>query len=190
MVPLETPTVAELVYQVDASGRIAAVGEGWDAFARANAAPELAAGTIVGRPMISFIAGAETRHLYDLLTERAVRARRPITVPFRCDAPDARRSMEMRIEAHADGHIEFRTRPLDIHSRAPVALLMASARRDRSTFLRICSWCNRGYVQNQWMEIEDVIGKLGLFDRAPLPELTHGVCETCEVALRQEFMSA
>jgi hypothetical protein len=179
----------ELVYRVDSLDRIIFVNDQWDAFAHANGAPELVGSTVVGRPMCAFIADHETLYLYDLLRKQAVAGNRPLTLSFRCDSPDVRRSMTMRIEATGDGQIEFRTRPLEIDRRAPLAVLSGRTRRDPSRLLRICSWCNRGKILNGWREIDEIVTMLGLFEQEALPQLTHGVCTDCRVAVQMEFLA-
>jgi hypothetical protein len=183
------PAPDDLAYRVDRDARILFVNHRWDDFARDNGAPELAGGAIIGRQVSEFIADAETSHLYGLLIRRAQRVRRPLTLPFRCDAPDAQRYLQMRIEAFDDGQIEFRTRALAIRLRPSVAVLAAGGLRDPSRLLPICSWCNRGKVFGVWMEIDQVVSTLGLFEGEPLPRLTHGLCDDCLALVRAEWLS-
>jgi len=184
------PAPDHLAYRVDALARITFVNERWDDFARQNGAPELAGGAIIGRLMHEFISDAETWHLYELLVRHAQRVGRPFTLRFRCDAPDAQRFMQMRIATLDDGQIEFQSRALEIRRRAALAVLTTGARRDASRLLSICSWCNRGKVDHQWMEIDQVVTTLGLFEGQPLPRLTHGVCDNCLARVKAEFLSA
>jgi hypothetical protein len=184
------PAPDDLAYRVDARARITFVNDRWDVFARANGAPELAGAAVIGRLMREFISGTETWHLYELLTQHAQRVRRPFTLFFRCDAPHAQRFMQMRISALSDGQIEFHSHALEIRPRTAMALLTAGAGRDASRLLHICSWCNRGEVNRRWMEIDQVVRTLGLFEGQPLPRLTHGVCDECRAQVEAEFHSA
>ena len=184
------PAPDDLAYRVDAHSRITFVNDCWDRFARDNGAPELAGAAVIGRPMREFIAGAETWHLYGLLTRHAQRASRPCTLRFRCDAPHAQRFMHMRIEALDDGQIEFHSHAVEIRPRAALAVLARGAERDPSRLLHLCSWCNRGEVERRWMEIDQVVMTLGLFEGQPLPRLTHGVCDECHARVEAEFHSA
>ena len=126
------PAPDDLAYRVDAHARITFVNDRWDVFARDNGAPELAGAAVIGRLMSEFISGAETWHLYRLLTQHAQRVRRPFTLFFRCDAPHAQRFMQMRISALSDGQIEFHSHALEIRPRTAMALLTAGAGRDPS----------------------------------------------------------
>jgi hypothetical protein len=184
------PVFDEVAYRVDAHARITFVNDRWDGFARANGAPQLADGAVIGRLMREFISDDETWQLYGLLMRHANRVSRPFTLRFRCDAPHAQRFMQMRIEALDDGQIEFESHALEVRPRRAIAVLTAAAPRDPSHLLHICSWCNRGEVDGRWMEIDEVVTTLGLFEGQPLPRLTHGVCDDCHALVKAEFFSA
>ena len=112
------PAPDDLAYRVDANGRIRFVNDRWDDFARDNGAPELAGAAIIGRLISEFISGAETWHLYGMLTRRAQPVSRPFSLRFRCDAPHAQRFMQMRMEALDDGQIEVRSYALRFAARS------------------------------------------------------------------------
>jgi len=165
-------------YRVDAGDRIRFVSDAWIRFARDNGAPELDRDTVYGISIWRFIDGAQARHLYRLLFERARCALGVYTVPFRCDGPHVRRRMELTIEGHADGSVHLSSTLLAEEPRAPVTLLDPDTLRG-AELLHMCSWCKRVLVEGLgWMEIEDAVARLGLF-RAPVPRVTHGVCSAC-----------
>ncbi|MGF1677686.1 MAG: hypothetical protein ACFCUX_00665, partial [Candidatus Methylacidiphilales bacterium] len=100
---------------------------------------------------------------------------------LRCDGPACRRLLEMIIRAAADGSVEFETKSLHVEDRAPVALLSRGAARS-TELIRVCAWCNRidsGSGSGEWVEIEDAVERLGLFELQEVPQLTHGICEAC-----------
>ncbi|HVP29335.1 MAG TPA: hypothetical protein VMW35_09270 [Myxococcota bacterium] len=175
----------ECVYLVDARDRIRSVGPGWVGFAKANSAPELTPEAVVGRSLWDFVAGLEVRHLYRILLEKVRSLRRRVAVPFRCDAPDLRRFVEL-VMLPSDGRdVEFRVRILRQEPRAFVRLLDASAPRS-DELLRICSWCKRVLLPGEEpMEVEDAVARLDLFDRRELPGLTHTICPACERQLEE-----
>src|SRR5690606_7906888 len=83
--------------------------------------------------------------------------------------------------------VEFQTHVLRVEHRTPVPLLARSTDRS-SDLLRLCAWCNRvnvGSVLNQWVEVEEAMERLRLFERDRLPQLTHGICEPCLDAMLQ-----
>ena len=105
---------------------------------------------------------------------------REVELPFRCDGPDVRREMDLRISANATGRLVlFRATMRDELPRAePQPLLDAAAPRSAET-LEMCGWCDRFYVGNEWVEIEVAAKRLQLFARTELPLITHGICADC-----------
>ena len=112
------PAPDDLAYRVDANARITFVNDCWDDFARDNGAPELTGAAVIGRLMSEFISGAETWHLYGLLTRHAQRVSRPFSLRFRCDAPHAQRFMPELLEKIGNG--ELRPETIITH-RLPLA---------------------------------------------------------------------
>lgn len=176
--PPEWP-LAEYRYEIDARDRITWVDPAWLRFARENAAGELTAEHVVGRPVLDFVSGGPVRQLYSMLFQ-AVRGARAVRVPFRCDAPDRRRFMELCIEPADGGGLRLSGRLLREELRAPVALLEPE-RPHGAALVAICSWCKRiRTAPGRWEEVEDAVRRLGLFDEAALPGLTHGICGRCD----------
>lgn len=170
-------------YEVDAADRIRGVDERWERAARESGASELRPETLVGRSVFEFIAGGEVRHLYGLLFASARRRREPIAVPFRCDSPDRRRFMELRIAPGPDDGLAIETRLIAEERRAPVAWLAAPA-DGSAAMVAMCSWCKRVRTAPEaWEEIEDAVRALDLFDGQALPGITHGICPVCDARL-------
>jgi hypothetical protein len=167
----------EVRYRIDAHDTLVGFSRAWDDFARANAGPELVARKARGRPLWRFIHDADTRHLHRRLLE-VVRAGRALwRLPFRCDAPDLRRHMEMDIVPLAGGHVEYRCRLLRAEPRAPVPVDYAATGR----LVKMCSWCKRvETAPGVWKELEAAIRELGLFEAAPPPGVSHGICRECQ----------
>jgi hypothetical protein len=113
----------EIVYRIDAQGRIAYVNETWDRFAAANDAPELRASAVLGRPLADFISDLETRHIVDSLVRRASESGQALQVSLRCDAPHERRRLRMTVSPLEDGGTEFRTVPHRLDLRKDLPLL-------------------------------------------------------------------
>lgn len=165
------------IHTIDPGENISGVNDEWVEFARENGAPELAREAVVGRAIWEFVAGRETRHISRLLLYKA-RSGKSVTVPYRCDSPGLRRFMEMEIVPLEGGSVDFRSRVLRVEPREPVPLLdPESARGD--DFLTICSWCRRARVVSGWVELDEAVKTLQLFSSAPLPQLTHGMCQDC-----------
>jgi hypothetical protein len=95
--------------------------------------------------------------------------------------------MEMEISLLSDGAVQFNTRVLRQESRDSILLLDPRAPRV-SEFLTICSWCKRALLpEEEWVEVEEAIASLCLFDGTVLPQLTHGICPTCSEGLHKRL---
>ena len=86
-----------VTYQIDSLGRIISVGPGWDHFALANHGDHLVRGAVIGRTLWDFISDPVTRAFYRTMVERLLAGTPEIAFAFRCDAPEERRLLEMRM---------------------------------------------------------------------------------------------
>lgn len=174
-------------YEIDAEGRVRAVGGDWEEAARAVGAAELMGDSVLGRPVLDFIADAETRHLYAVLFDAVRSAHRPAAVPFRCDTPDRRRFMELRIVPADSQALCLSSVLVREEEREPVALYPTSVDRD-ADFVCLCSWCQRVRVEGEsWVEVEVAIRQLALFSRSSPPSITHGACGECTDRVLREI---
>lgn len=174
----------EYVHEVDAGDRIVSVNPGWLEFARQASASELTDESLIGRSLYDFIAGEETKRLYRMLLARVRQARREVRVPFRCDDARVRRFMELRIAPGHRGRVEFTGRLLREEKRANVPLFDPTTTRSRES-LQVCTWCKKvRAADGQWLEVEDAIARLGLFEAKQMPSVLHHVCAECENLIR------
>jgi hypothetical protein len=166
------------IYRVDARGRLVWINDSWLEFAAENDWP-VGRDDVIGRPLMDFIADKHLRYLYGLLMARLRAGRGPLRFRYRCDAPDARRHMEMLMLYDAgEREIEFQSRVLHIERRTPQALLQADRLGDAQQ-LDICSACKRVDLGREWVEVEDAVLRLRLFDRENLPRTRHCICPGC-----------
>lgn len=174
-------------YRLDFQDRIRSVSGGWLEFARRNGATALELDAVVSRPLWDFVAGKETRHLYSLVFEAARNNHKSVSFPFRCDSPTHRRYMQLSVAPLANGALEIATVLVWEEPRPYAALFDPDAIRD-DRFLTVCSWCKCVLVSsNEWGEVETAIRRLDLFGAKRLPQLTHGVCATCESQIDASF---
>lgn len=177
----------EITYAVNRNDEIVFVSEAWDPFAHANGGASVCAERVLHRPIWDFITDPSTQEVYRILLQKA-RAGHPIQFTFRCDAPWRRRFLEMTIVGGAGDTVEFRTRTL-LEQERPVPVLLDPEAARSDELLRSCSWCKKFHVGDEWVEVEEAIQRLRLFQRRQLPAITHGMCDECyekmnEVALR------
>lgn len=165
-------------YCIAADNRIAWVSEEWLEFARQNQAPELTREHVVGRPLFSFVSGAETEYLYYMLLDRVRSLRETVSVSFRCDSPLLRRFMTLRVSPLAKERVQFDGLLVRAEPRQAVSLLDAAAARALGA-LTICGWCKKVQVDDEWLEVEVAVERLDLFGASQVPRLSHGVCDSC-----------
>jgi hypothetical protein len=168
---------ASCSYQLDERLRIVSLGPGWDEFALENGAVELVSPRPVGRPLFLYVTDATTVHLYELLFKRVLDMKRPVTLPIRCDGPTIRRFMHLTIQLQTPGFL-VTTTLAHAESRPRVAVFAAEMPRS-DDMVDICGWCNRASVDGRWMEVEDAVAALRLFERPKPPRASHGICDAC-----------
>jgi len=175
------------IWIIDDADKIVHVNNDWLAFAGENTAPQLTASSVLDQTIWRFIQGQEIIYLYEQIFARVRAGKSPVKFPFRCDSPDCRRFMEMKLSLLAGDAIQFMAQILRQEWRDPVDLLDAS--RDRSgEFLKICSWCKKINIPGQgWGEIEAAIEALDLFAHHSMPRMTHTICDACYSAVRLEL---
>lgn len=166
-----------MLYRLDRTDRIVHVSITWDRFAAANDGEAVLASRVLSRSIWDFTTDTTTRAIYRHALQH-VRAKGPLHFTFRCDGPRCRRLMRMQIRLHGSGGVEFRTRTLSEEPRPAVPLLECHTHHSR-TLLNACGWCNRISVQDEWMEVEQAVARLHLFEHLRLPTLSHGICDDC-----------
>jgi hypothetical protein len=184
----KSPHQRRFVWTIDAADKIVCVNDDWLAFARENGAPRLAAAAVLGQSLWRFIQSQETVYLYQQLLAKLRTGRRPLVFPIRCDAPDCRRFLEMKLSLLAGRAVQFQTSILRQEYRQPLDFLGASRDRSRE-FLKVCSWCNKIYIPDHgWGEPEEAIGALDLFGPGSMPRMTHTICGSCFDFIRQKLI--
>lgn len=174
---IQRATPGDYVHRIDSDGRISFVNDAWLAFAEENGWPE--AERVLDSSLMPQIADRETRHIYQLLIDRVRRGGHEARFPYRCDSPDCRRLLEMRVSGLASGEVEFRSRVLRLEPREPVGLLDARHGNRSSDMLIICSWCKSVLADQAWVEVEQAVRRLAILTERALPQISHGICPGC-----------
>lgn len=168
----------QFIYRINASADLVYVDENWAGFLAENGSGRTVPDAFLGSCLWNHFSDASTINLYQALIARARRLDREVIVPFRCDAPDRRRYMQMHVRSVAAGEIEFCSVLLREEPRTAVALLNSRALRSQE-MIRMCSWCKKIHVGDSWREVEEAIGILNLFEVPSLPRITHTICRDC-----------
>ncbi len=166
------------VYRIDRDDLIVFVDSAWDRFAIRNEAPELESKKVIGRKLWDLVDDEVTRHVYQQMLAE-VRNGRSISFDFRCDSPNRRRFLEMKITPFADRGVQFETVTKLVEERSSQDLYRRSPRFTGGMVVT-CSWCKKVKTsENVWHEVEQAVQMLKLFDLSPAPQISHGMCEIC-----------
>jgi hypothetical protein len=168
----------EFVHCIDRDGRISFVNDAWLAFAAENGWATTAS-RVLGSHLMQQIADPETRHIYQLLIDRVRGEGRQASFVYRCDSPDCRRLMEMRITQSAPDLVAFSSRVLHLDRRDSVNLLDPGFRTRSNDILTVCSWCKSVLADHVWIEVEQAVRRLEILTARALPQISHGICPSC-----------
>jgi len=164
-------------YWFDSNDCITKVDENWQRFASENGAPDLSPEAVKARHLSSFISDEGTRELWRLLLARA-RQGVPIGLTVRCDAPDRRRTLALRLRVDRT-RVRVTSTIVAQEFRPPMDLLRV-ARETAGEALLACGWCRRfELAPGVWVEVEVLVENLHLLSLPALPPVTHGICPTC-----------
>jgi hypothetical protein len=167
-----------LSYAIDEHDHLVKVDEGYYRFAEENGWTD--AGASLGRSLWDYVAGEDLKKVQRLLLRRIRDEVGDVELPFRCDGPDVRREMDIRIKAGAGGRaVLFSAKLRSEEAREwSQPLLDPESPRGPET-LAMCGWCDRFEVEGEWVEVEEAVRRLELFNRPELPSLSHGICPDC-----------
>lgn len=175
-------TVESLSYAIDDQDHLIKVDENYYRFAEENGWE--GAGSSLGRSLWDFVAGSEMQKVQRMLLRRIRDDVREVELPFRCDGPDVRRVMQIRIVAHGSGRTVMFAAHLNSEERRDGSQPMLDPLTPRGDgTLAMCGWCDRFEVDGEWVEVEEAAKRLDLFRRTELPALDHGVCSACSKLL-------
>jgi hypothetical protein len=171
-----------LTYAIDHDDRLVKADQGYYRFAEENGWDEV--GASLGRSLWDFVAGDDLKKLQRMLLRRLRSEVRSVELPFRCDSPEARREMMIRIVAHASGRAVLFAAFIESEKARQVPQPMLDPKSPRGAdSLTMCGWCDRFLVDGEWVEIEVGAEQLGLFQRSELPTISHDICPECSEML-------
>jgi hypothetical protein len=171
----------DLRYVIDEQDRLVRVNDAYYRFAGENG--WAGAGASLGRSLWDFVSGEQLTTLLRILVRRVRLTKTAVELPFRCDGPDVRRELNIRIASTSSGRaVLFETRVRSEEPREFQALLDPSADRSEE-LIEMCGWCDRFLVDGDWVEVEDAAARLQLFKRSEPPAISHGICPECAAKL-------
>lgn len=150
----------------------------WDEFADDNGGIKIYAKDVCGRSIWDFVVGDETRMWLETIFQLARLNLSIIERSYRCDSPDLKRFMRMRIFPEEGGNLRIEHKILAIKERSAPVNIQYSKNSNRKKLRQRCSFCgrlNQDGKQGNWVE--------------PLPEhadmsseiiVIYTVCEDCQ----------
>jgi hypothetical protein len=96
------------IYSIALNDTIAQVNAEWLAFAGENGFDRTLGEGVIGKSLWLFIESDVVRHLYQMVFERIRKGQGIHGVPYRCDAPDCRRFMQMDLKKTADLNVQLK----------------------------------------------------------------------------------
>lgn len=180
-------------YEVDSEDRVAAVKGSWLDFGGSSSVAKSGdevSDEVVGKMIWEFIAEGEPKQFFERIFFFVRVERVPANVPFRADAPDRRRFMELHIQPLGQSRLGLDGFLLNEDERPTLRLLDPSCERSERT-LSICSLCKKvGAPGGGWCEAEQVAEQLSLSSADSQPRLSHVVCPGCLSLYEQGFFWA
>ncbi len=134
---------------------------------------------VVGHRLWDFVQDLETQLLYKELFKRVREDQTLRTILFRCDSPSERRFLKLFVESLPDANIKLTSKILRTEPRVAVKLLAADTARSTDV-VTLCSMCKKiKILLEKWVEIEEGLAHLKLFETDKMPQLSHGLCPAC-----------
>ena len=135
-------TNSTIVYVLDHQDRIISVSGAWDKFADENNGTNLSSKDVCGRPLWDFVTGDATRMWLEAIFQYARLLGTSVVRPYRCDSPDLKRFMRMRIDFEQGGILTVEHEIMATEPRSAPVLIQYGANTLRKTRQR-CSICGR-----------------------------------------------
>jgi len=172
--------MSKCIYVTDKLDRIISVSDNWLQFAQENQAGETChPDNIINKPIWDFIYGIETKQFYEIILKTVRTKNKTVTLPFRCDAPEKRRYLELIISPIQQDNIQFASTIIYEELRDAVKIMeLGIPRSDK--LIRMCSMCKKVELsESTWVEVECAVVSLKLFEKKKLPQISHGLCTEC-----------
>lgn len=175
-------------YTIDRDMTIRSVSrKSWSQGAKRNDLSDaFSADRIIGKNLMQFIHGEETRTTYERFCDAIFSGKRgQITFDHRCDSPGVRRDIRMSIRPLLKDstvvRVVFHNVEMSVAQRPPINLLLnRTAEGESFDALSICSFCKQVRSASdprfpRWISAEDYYRRGG--DSRVL--LSHSICEDC-----------
>jgi len=170
---------APIVYWIDRKMEITAVAGPWDQFARENDGADMASSSVLGRSIWAFVTGDPARMWVEALFQLATVTGRMVERPYRCDSPDLKRFMRMRVIPEGAGVLRVEHELLRTEKQQRAVIIRPVGNLRASGLMR-CSVCGRINKGESWREPDlcDVPSAT-----EPVLRVMYTVCQQCFLLL-------
>ena len=179
-----------LWYEVDAHNRIIALSPSWDIQVIAQQTDELLSSRLIGESLRRFIIGDTTRMFVETMLEVVRLKQHVIEKPYRCDTPELKRMMVMRVMPMADSSVRVEhylqeSTPWQ-HKTHFKTQRQAHQRhvRSREGVIKRCSVCNNLRDGKVWVTQEVFLENYPQWVDQTIP-VFYGVCSRCQERLKE-----
>jgi hypothetical protein len=162
-----------IAYVLDSHDRIISVSKEWNAFSDENGGKHSSSTDVIGQRIWDFVAGDATRMWLATVFQFARLCGTSIERPYRCDSPEMKRFMRMRIVSEQGGNLRIEHEVLATEQRpAPIHIHYgANTTKNTSQRCSICGRVNRGGWQDPLAEHADASNRIIVI---------YTVCEDCQ----------
>lgn len=161
------------LYMLDPRNHIISIGGSWEEFSAENGGKNTSLKDIYGRPLVDFVTGDTTRMWLETIFQFARIMGKTVERSYRCDSPELKRFMLMRVIPEFGGVLRIEHDILSTEKRA-VPIHIQYGRVASTDATKRCSICGRVNI-DEWMEPHmKHTGPSGQIS------VTYTVCDDCE----------
>ncbi|MEL7002320.1 MAG: hypothetical protein AAFN93_06245 [Bacteroidota bacterium] len=163
-----------ITYWVDEKNIIVRTSHLWDSFAEDNEGGARSfSEDILGKNLFSFISGDTTKMFIETIIVRSRQLQSPLNIDYRCDSPDMKRYMTMKLTLEDDETLRIDN--ILQREESMSGSVHFSADDCNSQIIR-CSLCQKVLTENDWIEPELLIRE----NTAKTVLVNYSVCEDCQ----------
>jgi len=177
-----------VTYRINQHDEIISVNDDWCRYASDHGWQGITPETVLNKPVFNYITDSTTSRLYQYLFKR-VRGGSEVRYKFNCESSSHRRLMEMTVTSLGElGDVELKARML---SKQDLNQQLAPVSDPQNIgFVKACGWCSRIDMEGNWINVEDAVAKLEMFEFSRLPQMTHGICKNCFACMLKDATSS
>ncbi len=138
---------------------------------------------LIGRGYFEFSNDEMLRQLLSKIFDRVRKFNKTFKTTYRCDDEENIRIFELVIEPLGKNILKL-THKLFKKEPRPHSLDFTQ----RSDLIyRMCAWCDKIFYNDRYIELDEAVNKMKIFEHNFLPRFSHGICNDCQKKLLEEL---